>query len=322
MNTLVAILLVGMFPAMAILHHNTPNFRSENAVTIAERFLLQSPTFGFDGMGETVEVVNVEAFGTLNTWVVTIQFTSRNGGYGDRTGQMVITVLTEHQTRMVVRQGKVVEAVTDEVFDEITGEMINQGGEVEEAKEIALDFLMNAPTFSFDGIHGSMKIKDIAIAESYPVQYFITITFDCRHAGYGDRTGEVLAQVITSHEARVVVVEGTVRSAIIDEVWNEMEQRGVDSELQAPRTAVIAALEYLMETYDVGEDTGIPDHWTISNLTPEGVLGSMTEGYSGDGWDITVNWAVVRYPVYNVNVTYGENMWNLTVDQDMVVEEV
>ena len=36
-----------------------------------------------------------------------------------------------------------------------------------EAKEIALEFLTHAPTFSFDGIEGTMEILDVAIAESW-----------------------------------------------------------------------------------------------------------------------------------------------------------
>lgn len=94
----------------------------------------------------------------------------------------------------------------------------------DEALEIALSLLENAPTYSFDGIEGSMEVIELNIAESWPVQYFITIKFDCRQAGYGDRTGMVLAQVITTHEASLRVVEGKVTSAILDGEWDEINQ--------------------------------------------------------------------------------------------------
>ena len=48
--------------------------------------------------------------------------------------------------------------------------------------------------------------------------------FDCRHAVYGDRTGLSLAQVITPHTARIVVMEGEVVSAVLDDRWDMIEQ--------------------------------------------------------------------------------------------------
>jgi hypothetical protein len=215
-----------MFPAMVIYqYYNIAEPTQEGAIVVAKIFLRDSPTFSFDGIEDSVEVIRVVTLRTPYTWEVLIGFTSRHGGYGDRTGQMLTQALEDHEMRIVVNNGEVVEAVTDGVFNELTGEMLNQGLlEAEEAKEIALEFLMNAPTFSFDGIEGSMRIFDMAIAESYPVQYFITIRFDCAHAGYGDRTDMMLAQVITSHEASVVVVDGELRRAVLDDVWDEVNQ--------------------------------------------------------------------------------------------------
>lgn len=326
MKTLIAIILVGIFPAMAIhQHYNTPGYTPEDAAIIAERFLLHSPTFSFDGMEDTIEVVEVETLRMLNTWGVTIRFTSRNGGYGDRTGQMVTTALMDHEMYIVVSNGKVTSAVTDGVFDELAEEMVNQGGssEAEEAKELALEYMMMAPTFSFDGVHGSMKIKDIVILESYPVQYHITITFECSQAGYGDRTGQMLAQVITSHEARVHIVQGEVVSAIIDEVWDEILQRDVTvSELHPPEAAVTAALDYIKANYPEVSEIDIPEMWSVAVVNPDGLVGSMTEEYTGNGWKITINWAVVMEPVYSLEVTHGDYAWSLTVNQSLLVEEV
>jgi hypothetical protein len=52
--------------------------------------------------------------------------------------------------------------------------------------------------------------------------------FDCRHAGYGDRTGLILAQVITPHVARILVIEGEVNRAILDGTWDMMLQESID----------------------------------------------------------------------------------------------
>ena len=91
--------------------------------------------------------------------------------------------------------------------------------------EIAKNFIINAPTFKFDGMPESLNITSIIVLQSYPPQYMITITFESRHAGYGDRTGQALAQVITKHTAIVRVVQGKVTSAVTDNQWDESNQR-------------------------------------------------------------------------------------------------
>ena len=49
--------------------------------------------------------------------------------------------------------------------------------------------------------------------------------FESRHAGYGDRTGQMLAQVITPHEAVITVERGEIKSAIMDEKWDMINQK-------------------------------------------------------------------------------------------------
>ncbi len=53
----------------------------------------------------------------------------------------------------------------------------------------------------------------------------VVIEFDSRHAGYGDRTGQMLAQVITRHRAEIRVVSDNVVSAILDGQWDEITQK-------------------------------------------------------------------------------------------------
>jgi len=324
-NALIAIILVGMFPAMAVYqHYNAEGYTPEGAEAIAENYLVGSPTFSFDGLEDSVEILTVETLRTPNTWGVSIGFTSSHGGYGDRTDQVVTEALEDHQIGIVVSNGKVVEAMTDSMFNELTGELLNQGGdEVQDAKDIALDFLRTSPTFSFDGIEGSMEIVDMMIAESYPVQYFITLRFDCSQAGYGDRTDMMLAQVITTHEARVTVVNGEIVNAILDGQWDELIQHDVTvSMIPSPETIVSTAVEYIMSNYPAMSEVEVPDDWSVSNYNMEGLVGSMKRGYIGSGWEITVRWAVVMEPIYSVNASYGEYIWELTVDHELNVDEI
>jgi hypothetical protein len=228
---------------------------------------------------------------------------------------MVITIV----------EGEVVSAVTDGVFDELTGQKLPVDTDAEEAEEIAMEWLRNAPTYSFDGVEGSMEIIDTSIAESYPVQYFVSIRFTSRHAGYGDRTGEMLAQVITEHTARVIVSSGEVQSAIIDGEWDELNQREkVSPELLPPEEALEMVVNYLQENYPEAEHLTITDDWSITDVTPENLLGSMVTEYRGDGWVITESHPVVWKPVYTFEVENLETgfKWRGSLDQSGQITEI
>ncbi|MBI4257915.1 MAG: hypothetical protein HY619_03075, partial [Thaumarchaeota archaeon] len=69
-----------------------------------------------------------------------------------------------------------------------------------------------------------LRVVEAVILESFPEQHIITITFDSRQAGYGDREGGFLAQVITPHTAVVRVVSDNVVSAVLDGQWDELKQ--------------------------------------------------------------------------------------------------
>jgi hypothetical protein len=94
---------------------------------------------------------------------------------------------------------------------------------------LAVDFLARAPTFSFDGIAGTMNATEVVSLESYPVQYVVHISFVSAHPGCGDRTGQMLLQVLAHHEAIVRVVSGQVVSAVIDQLWDELGQHSISS---------------------------------------------------------------------------------------------
>lgn len=77
----------------------------------------------------------------------------------------------------------------------------------------------NSSTYLFDG--GNLKLSNVKdnIEEGKHIVYF---TFDSRAAGYGDRTGEILAQAITPHEIRIVIKDSKVIEAITDGVFDEI----------------------------------------------------------------------------------------------------
>lgn len=214
--------------------------------------------------------------------------------------------------------------------------------EADAAVELALEFVRQSPTFLFDGIYGSVKVVDTIIMESYPVQYVVIIEFDSRHAGFGDRTGQALAQVITPHRAGVKVVDGEVVVAILDDVWDMVNQEemevfddidpdtpvvndNTENAILAPERAVELAVEYALLNFRELDGVSAPEGWEEEDLTPEGLVGASKRKFTGDGWTVEASWAVVWKPVYTVEINHGGEdgfHWKGTVDQDGNVVEI
>jgi hypothetical protein len=96
----------------------------------------------------------------------------------------------------------------------------------DDSKRIAEDFVKAAATYSFDGMADTLKVTG---STSVTNGWKIIIEFDSSHAGYGDRTGEMLAQVITHHVAEVTVQSAQVTAAVMDGVWDMVNQETLDS---------------------------------------------------------------------------------------------
>lgn len=94
----------------------------------------------------------------------------------------------------------------------------------EKSQEIARDYLRNSPTFKFDGMEDTLRLVETNTMRC-PYCWEFVFEFASRHAGYGNRSGQILAQVITSHTARIMVQEGEVVSAIMDDKWDMMWQK-------------------------------------------------------------------------------------------------
>lgn len=96
-----------------------------------------------------------------------------------------------------------------------------------EALGVAQKYIVTSPTFAFDGLHDTLDTEDISVMESDPVQYKIRIAFDSTSAGFGDRTGQISAQIITHHKMDIIVSEGNVISAVTDDSWDELNHQYV-----------------------------------------------------------------------------------------------
>ncbi|MBN1682018.1 hypothetical protein JW865_00505 [Candidatus Bathyarchaeota archaeon] len=103
----------------------------------------------------------------------------------------------------------------------------SQNNQNKNVEDTALVYLKNSPTFKFDGILESVELVECWQAQTfaYPSFWQVSIEFECAHAGYGDRTGQFLAQVITPHKITIHVTEGEITMAVIDDIWDEIAQK-------------------------------------------------------------------------------------------------
>ena len=123
-----ALLVVCIFPSSIYAMQNnwiktSPTVKAPEDGTpdyIALAFLKSSPTFKFDGVESSIEILSsrsLEKYPVLH--VIEIGFTSSSTGYGDRSDVMAAQVLTDHTMVIKIEGGEVVSAVIDDVWDEV-----------------------------------------------------------------------------------------------------------------------------------------------------------------------------------------------------------
>jgi hypothetical protein len=292
---------------------------------IALDWLRGSPTFSFDGLEESLKVVEVwqaQTFAYPSFWQVTVEFDSLHAGYGDRAGQVLAKVVTPHSIRIHVTEGVVTLAVIDEQWDELKQSMLPSTHTKEEAEQIALQWLYGCPTFMFDGVKDTVKVLRIDTLRM-PNAYEVIIGFVCGYPGYGDRTGHVTLGHSQQHIIRITVHEGLVTRAIIDDVWDEVNQKMLNADedlLTSADSARDYLVTYLIKTYNLGYT--VPLGWVEEDLTPQQTVGISVTRYTSGPWVITVKYPVVLKPTYSVSIVYSGSLpftWEGTVGVDGVV---
>ena len=172
---------------------------------------------------------------------------------------------------------------------------------------IAVDFLRNGATFGFDGLEDSIVVVDSYSLESDPVQYVVVISFDTAHAGWGDREGTFIAPVVTSHVIEITIVEGEVVSAVIDDVWDELNnEQIIPHEYLMLEEVRDATLGYVAEEYEVE----FPESWISEVTTPGNLVGASSIRYIGGGWTVGISYPVVQFPEYSVVIENAELGFN------------
>lgn len=122
---------------------------------------------------------------------------------------------------------------------------------------------------------------------------------------------------------KISLVVGLMAALIIPAVFIVAARSGEVTEMpEGPVYGRETALQYILANYPelngLENPSKIRTPWEEENLTPKGWAGSSTLQYSKGEWTIRVSNAVVRFPVYTVEVEFtGDSAfyWKGTVDQ-------
>ena len=295
------------------------------AIDIAVLFLKNGPTFKFDGITDSIKVVEVlRARTPTPTWLVMIDFECSHVGYGDREGQFLAQVITPHSISVTVEESLVIDAVIDNAWDEITQEELYKSEIItpEYAKDKAIEYILS-------------NYPDVA---GVPLPEFWTSEMLTTPGLIGVSTWQFVGEGWEVNVSFPVVMEPdydvTVRHAgdvsftwkgKVDKSSNVEEERtSLEPKFVSAQDARDLVVEYLIATEKHLMDSEPPMEWDTEVLQKPNVAGHISLRFTGDGWSVTVSNAVVQKPVYQIELEYiGEVSfsWTGTVDQDRLINE-
>ncbi|GAI73884.1 unnamed protein product [marine sediment metagenome] len=133
-----------------------------------------------------------------------------------------------------------------------------------------------------------------------------------------------------SIKLKIIVVVGLIAAFLIPAFVITARQNNIVTDVpEGSAFGRETALQYILanhpELSGLGNPSKIRTPWFEGTLTPEGWVGSNTVQYTKGEWTVTVSNAVIRDPVYSVEVEFtGDNafQWKGTVDQDGNVVEI
>lgn len=93
---------------------------------VAESFLRNSPTFRFDGLPDSVDLLGAAAGDCTTCREFTFGFESSHPGYGDRSTMTLDGAVTQHKAVITIEAGLVTAARIDNVWDVLTQRPVAQ----------------------------------------------------------------------------------------------------------------------------------------------------------------------------------------------------
>jgi hypothetical protein len=98
----------------------------------------------------------------------------------------------------------------------------------DKAASLAMNMIKNSPTFTFDGISGSIK-QVSADSPDNGQSWKLFYTFKTAHPGHGNREGQVLAEVISEHSVQLMLSNCKIVSAVCDNSWDLLSDRAIQN---------------------------------------------------------------------------------------------
>ncbi len=148
---------------------------------------------------------------------------------------------------------------------------------LEDSSIIAENWIVNnSPTYMFDGSNLALESAEETIAGQ---TYTFVFSFESAAAGYGDRSDQMVAQVITPHLMEVVVENGEVIKAVTDGVYDEIA--GQEVTVEDPSRGMIYL--YFVQVID-GQESVLPVERSVplSERVEEAAIYDLLEGPSLD----------------------------------------
>jgi len=324
LSIVLALIVVGFFPALVLYasQSQTPTYSEQQAIETAKHLLINSPTFRFDGVAGSVKVVGVDQLEKLPIlYRVRIEFECTHPGYGDRTGVILLQVITPHEIVIGVEKGKVVSALMDDKWDELGNHIVAEGSilQPEDAKDLVVAYILdNYPEF-----------EDIKTPEAWGFEIVTGGLLGYQTIVYTGEgwTVKVSHAVVLEPTYTVEVthdgVEGFLWRGEVDQSGNVSGDSQDQQQILSPEEARDAAVEYVLSNYPALSGVKAPQSWETMDLTPQGLVGSSKLEYTAEGWRVTVSYPVVWKPTYTVEITFeGATTfdWAGKVGQDSKVE--
>lgn len=141
-------------------------------------------------------------------------------------GNAKITMTSDNYEKIVLIQPYVSDYLPDNV-KKVVGEMqlvmnnifnMNEN----ELKSSSENWIAKSPTYSYDG--SGLEFINYTILETAPETYEINYKFISASGGYGDRSNQMVIQVLIDHTITLRITKGKVISAVIDNKWDELNQ--------------------------------------------------------------------------------------------------
>jgi disulfide oxidoreductase YuzD len=125
-----------------------------DALGIAQKYVVTSPTFTFDGDINSLKTEYVGSTKSIpSEHIFKATFDSSHGGFGNREGQMLIQVITPHAMEILVSEGKVISAITDKTWDEQKELFIQRLTDLDDSNQVfEFDYVSLIDAFEKNGI--------------------------------------------------------------------------------------------------------------------------------------------------------------------------